>query len=218
MNEDSADPGQIHAKGILALGIHPHIHRLYLRGLPLYEVRELAHEVVYRGRVFEVWRETYRGHVVEKVVYRGAVVIVPVEGDRLLLIRQYRPVVGEYLYEFPAGTLEPGESPEECALRELEEETGYRASILEKLGSFYSSPGYSTEVLHAYLATGLKRGSARPDEDEEIEGIVTFGVEELLRMVRDGEIKDAKTVTAFTLYLLRKSKDDIQTNNRNSLP
>ena len=174
-------------------------------------------EWVYRGRVVSLKVsviETERGpRKLEVVVHPGAVVIMPLlDSERVVLVEQYRHAVGERTLEFPAGTIEEGEEPRECALRELREETGYVAGALEFLGSFFASPGYSTEVLHAYLAMGLEKGSAKPDEDEEIEEIVAFSVEELLRMIRDGEIKDAKTVTAFTLYLLKKSKH-IQMNS-----
>jgi ADP-ribose pyrophosphatase len=111
----------------------------------------------------------------------------------VLLIRQYRYAVGEMIWELPAGMLEPGELPEVCAERELEEETGYRAARIEPLCHFYSTPGATNEVLHVYLATGLTPGGAHPEADERIQVIPTAW-EDALAMVASGEIRDGKTI------------------------
>lgn len=130
----------------------------------------------------------------------GAVAVVAVdERGRVLMERQYRPSVGEWLYEIPAGTLEPGEEPEETARRELVEETGYEPGGLRPLARFYSSPGVSTEMLYIYAAGGLREVGARPEEDEVIE-VRWVPLEEALEMIKRGEIRDCKTLAGLLLY------------------
>lgn len=169
-------------------------------------VERISSETIYRGRVFEVRRDRVRirgrSIVREVVVHPGAAAILPILSDgKILLIRQYRYPVDENLLEIPAGTLEEGENPEECALRELEEETGYKAGRLMLLTSFYMAPGYSSEYLRLYLAEDLERGVQRPEIDEEIE-LVEMGLEEALKAVREGLIKDSKTIIALLYYQL----------------
>lgn len=169
-------------------------------------VERISSESIYRGRVFEVKRDEIRVRgrsiVREVVIHPGAAAILPIlPNGRILLIRQYRYPVDETLLEIPAGTLEKGESPEECARRELEEETGYRAGRLRLLASFYMAPGYSSEYLRLYLAEELERGERRPEVDEEIE-LTEMGLEEALKAVRDGLIRDSKTIIALLYYHL----------------
>lgn len=124
----------------------------------------------------------------------GAVVIVPLTDDlQVRLVRQYRSAVEEFLLELPAGTLEPNESPEQAAPRELAEETGDRAAHWERLAGFYTVPGICDEYLHLFLATGLTPGQTNQEFDEFIE-VVTLPLEEALDMVKSGEIRDAKTI------------------------
>ena len=153
------------------------------------------------ARVYDVVRG--REKAFDALLHPGAVAIVAVEGEKVLLERQYRPVVGEWLYEIPAGTLEPGESPEETARRELEEETGYRPGWLRKLVEFYSSPGVSTEKLIVYLAGSLTPARQRLEEDEVIE-VEWVSLEEALEMIRDGRIRDAKTLIGLLYYELAR--------------
>lgn len=130
---------------------------------------------VYRGRVLNLRVDTVRlpdgqQTIREIVEHRGAVAVVALdENDNVLLIKQHRYAVGQDLIELPAGTLEPDESPLECAARELEEETGYRAGQLEPLVSIYPTPGYATEVIHLFIARHLQTGPSRPEMDEYIE-------------------------------------------------
>ena len=161
---------------------------------------------IYSGRVVKLDVDRVRlpdgGESVREVVrHAGAVVILPLFDDgRIVLVRQFRyPVEGELL-ECPAGTLESGEDPQLCAERELVEETGWRARRMEGLGSFYSSPGFTDEVLHSFIATGLNmaEGGAAPEDDEFIEA-VELPAEEAISMARQGEIRDAKTLA--TLFL-----------------
>ena len=130
----------------------------------------------------------------EIIRHPGACVIVPLLDDgRICLIKNWRIAAGQTLVELPAGTLEPPEPPEKTALRELIEETGYRAQSLEFLHAFFLSPGILDEQMHLYLATGLTPGEAAREEGEEIENwLVPF--DDAVQMVASGEIRDAKTI------------------------
>jgi ADP-ribose pyrophosphatase len=135
----------------------------------------------------------------EVVEHPGAVAILPLLGmERILLLKQYRPAIGKWIYEIPAGTVEKGESLLRCARRELEEETGYRAKRMEKLFEMYLAPGYSTEKLHSFLASGLCPTSPRRDWGEEIK-VVETTLPKALEMIKANRIQDAKT-TATLLY------------------
>lgn len=137
----------------------------------------------------------------ESVEYVGSVAILPLlDKENIILLRQYRPVVREWIYEIPAGTLEPGESPYECAMRELEEETGYKPSKLTKLFEMYIAPGYSTEKLHSFLALDLQPGVFKPSRGEEIE-IEKKPLPEVIKMIKTNEIYDAKTIATILYYL-----------------
>jgi ADP-ribose pyrophosphatase len=130
----------------------------------------------------------------EVVVHPGAVAMVPMlEDGRVVMIRQYRHPAGRLLYELPAGTLEPGETPEACAQRELAEEIGYEAGRLRLLFSLYLAPGYSTECIHVFVATGLRPTSSRPEGDEHVEPLVV-PLEEAVAMVGRGEVRNAAAV------------------------
>jgi len=132
----------------------------------------------------------------EVVEHRGASVIIPLlENNQVLLVRQYRYAVGRELLEIPAGTCDDGESPDNCARRELQEETGFTCEELEKILECYVAPGYSTEKISFYLAKGLKRTRQNPDEDERI-AVESLPIQTALAKIRNGEICDAKTVCA----------------------
>ena len=132
----------------------------------------------------------------EVVEHRGAAAIVPLlDGNNVILVRQYRYAIASDLLEIPAGTLERGESPYECARRELEEETGYRCGELEKMLECYVAPGYSMEKIHFFLARQLVRAQMRTEEDEQIK-IEVLPIVSALEKIRSGEIQDAKTVCA----------------------
>ena len=122
--------------------------------------------------------------------------IVPViEENLIVFVRQYRYPIGVDLLEIPAGTCDDGESPEDCARRELEEETGFKCGELEKILECYVAPGYSTEKLHFYLARKLTRTKQNPDEDESL-SIEVIPLPSALDKIRDGKICDAKTICA----------------------
>lgn len=139
-------------------------------------------------------------HVREICVHPGAVVILPILPDgRVLLIRNLRYTVGEYLLELPAGTLEPGEAPMNCAGRELIEETGYLARRLKPLASFYASPGILTEKMHTFVATDLVPQAGEKDEGEEIEP-QPMTWDEAMDAIRAGQIVDSKTIATLLYY------------------
>jgi ADP-ribose pyrophosphatase len=133
-------------------------------------------------------------------VHPGAVVVLPiVDAENILLIRNRRYAVNETLVELPAGTLERGEDPMNCAGRELVEETGFLAGRLKPLGDFYTSPGILSEKMYAFAAYDLTRAKASPDEGEEID-IAPASLEEAIDMIRYGQIKDAKTIATLLMY------------------
>jgi ADP-ribose pyrophosphatase len=163
----------------------------------------LSTNVLHRYRIFAIVEQELRlssgRTVVRQVVqHPGAVVIIPQLADsRLMLIAQYRFAVGETLLEFPAGTLEPGEAPMDCARRELIEETGYRAEHWRALGIMYPSPGYCDETQHLFVATGLVPEHAAGDEDEIIE-VKRLTAQEVERAIADGALVDAKSTAAYS--------------------
>ena len=131
----------------------------------------------------------------------GAAVILPILGDgRVVLIRNRRWPIEETLWELPAGTLDPGESPAICAARELEEETGYRATDITPLVDIYPCSGVSTEKMFCFVATGLGPGTQRLDETEEIE-VHPKSREEIRALITTGEIPDAKTLAILLLWM-----------------
>jgi ADP-ribose pyrophosphatase len=156
---------------------------------------------VYDGRILnlrvdQVVLDGGRATTREIVEHLGAAAIVPITEDgSVVLVRQYRYAVSADLLEVPAGTLEAGETPEECAARELEEETGYRSAQLMKVMEFFPAPGYTTEKIHVYLARGLRRTEAKTEEDEQIT-VEILPIATALDKVRSGEIRDAKSICA----------------------
>jgi ADP-ribose pyrophosphatase len=131
----------------------------------------------------------------EVIRHPGAVAIVVLDDAKnVLLVRQYRAAAGKILLEIPAGTLNPGEVPLTCALRELQEETGFRAEKLDTLGGIYTAPGYTTEFIHLFYATGLIESRLNMDEDEFIE-VERVPFTEALAMIDRGEIADGKSVS-----------------------
>lgn len=170
--------------------------------------RLVASEVIHRGRYLEVRVETTERadgsrHRRDVVRHPGAVAVVALdESDRLLLVRQWRQPAGRTLLEIPAGTLDRDpvsgaiEDPELASRRELEEETGYRAGSWEKLGAFWTAPGFASELMHLYLATDLVtagQGRLTPDEDEALD-LVRLPVADALAAAERGDILDAKTL------------------------
>lgn len=137
------------------------------------------------------------------VKHPGSAVMMAMDGqNRILLVKQFRLPAEQYLWELPAGRLDPGETPLEAAKRELREETGYQARQWAELAEFWASPGYVREKMNVFLATDLTEGAQEPMEDERIE-IRWFDKDEVGRMIRSGEISDAKTMIGYLMYLHR---------------
>jgi ADP-ribose pyrophosphatase len=154
---------------------------------------------IYRGKRLRVVKEMYRlpsGRVKERIVVHpgDAAAMLPIDGETCILLRQYRFAIGEYICEAPAGTVDPGETPLETARRELVEETGLAGGEFIPRGFIYTTPGFTTERIHLFEVRGLAPSPGHAgDEDEEIE-VVRVPFREVLAMVRDGRIRDAKTI------------------------
>jgi ADP-ribose pyrophosphatase len=169
----------------------------------------LKQRLFYKGRKFNF--EVNRLRLPNKaegewecIRHPGGALAVPVTSEgKLILVRQYRFAVQGRILEFPAGTVEPNEDPQETVKREIEEETGYRAHNWEKLGEFFIAPGYSDEIIYAYLAKDLEKLETPPEqeEDEDIE-TVFFTPEELEKAILEGEPVDAKSISSF--FMARK--------------
>lgn len=167
-------------------------------------MERIRSEEIYRGRVITVQRDTLRTEdgrelVRDVVAHPGAVVVVAVDGDELLFVRQYRYAAGESMLELVAGTCEPGEEPLVTADRELQEEAGFKAGKLRKIGEFFSAPGFCSELLHLYLAEDLTPSRLPGDEDEEIE-VERLSLDEAVGLCLSGQVRDAKTLAGVLLY------------------
>lgn len=164
--------------------------------------KTIDHRTMYEGKLLHVYFDeveisgkTYRREVVS---HPGAAAVIPVtENKEILFVKQYRYPVKRELLEIPAGKLDEAEDPSHCALRELEEETGYIGNIRE-LGYIYTTPGFSDEKIYLYLADHLVYTQQRLDEGEYLE-VLKIPVEEVFEMIRDGRIYDAKTIAAVAM-------------------
>ncbi|MBI4833878.1 MAG: NUDIX hydrolase [Planctomycetes bacterium] len=160
---------------------------------------------IYKGSLFSLRQAviSYNGKSFkrENVVHPGAVVIITQTNDgKIILVKQFRYSARQELWELPAGTLGKGEKPLDCAKRELAEETGFKAESFRKLSRFYPCPGYSSEILHLYLAKKLSPTYAVPDEDENIKTGI-FSRAQIENLLKKGKIVDAKTIIGLMLWL-----------------
>lgn len=166
--------------------------------------KELSSKLVFDGNLLKVYSdkvELPNGKEAEReyIKHPGAVAVVPItEGGKIVLVRQYRYATGKALLEIPAGKLDKGEKPEECALRELEEETGYVAKKLQKLSSIYTTPGFTDEIIHLYIAENLTFAKQNLDEDEFL-NVEIYTKDEVKKMIMDGRINDSKSMLALLL-------------------
>lgn len=163
--------------------------------------KTLSSEYIYKGKILNLRRDKVeipgangKTSTREVVEHKGAVAIVAIDSmGRVILEKQFRKAAEEILIEIPAGKLEGEEEPESCALRELEEETGFIPGNIRHLTTIYSSPGFTNEKIHIYMATDLTKGSVHPDEDERID-LIYVSLNEAIDMINNGDIRDAKTV------------------------
>jgi ADP-ribose pyrophosphatase len=181
------------------------------------EVAEvLSSEVSYKGPLFRVTRDRIKEpggneSIREVVRHNGSVVILAIDSSKskkdpwVVIERQYRHAAGQYLWELPAGKLEPGEEPLTGAQRELQEETGYRAKKWKLLIEYWASPGFLGESMKLYLAEGLIAGEAHPEEDEKID-FRLVKLSEVLKKIAKGEIQDGKTLVGTLLYAKKLKK------------
>ncbi len=166
------------------------------------EEKTITSEKVFEGKIIDLRVETvslpdgntaYR----ELVDHPGGVGILAVTEDgRIPLVKQYRKPIEKFTWEIPAGKLDKGEKPIVCGIRELEEETGYKADNIVSLGHIYPSPGFANEITYMFFADKLTRGNVNPDEDEFLD-VKEFSFDEVREMILSNEINDAKTVAAF---------------------
>lgn len=169
-----------------------------------YEEKTLAKKHIYTGNIINVDLLTValpdgRQATRDIVTHPGASVVVPLnENGEIYMVRQFRKPIESVSLELPAGKLDPGEDPRTCAIRELKEETGLNARELTHLTSIHTTPGFSNEVLHLYVATGLSEGDSCADEDEFI-STEKYTADELFDLVLKGEITDAKTIIGILL-------------------
>ncbi|NPA24010.1 MAG: NUDIX hydrolase [Crenarchaeota archaeon] len=167
---------------------------------------------IYEGRIIRLCRyviETPEGLQERDIVeHRGAVAMLAfVKDNTILLEYRYRPALDKHIYELPAGILKPGESIEECAKRELLEETGYEARRIEKLISFYPTPGYTNEIIHIVIMRDLERREkpqAEMSPEEKYMEIREVDIDTALEMIRRGEIVDGKTIIGILAYEMLK--------------
>ncbi len=168
----------------------------------------LTTERIYSGRVVnlevsEVELPDGKHQKREIIRHVGASAVVALDDDnRLLLVRQYRVAADKVMLEIPAGLLNPAEDPMAAAVREFQEETGYKPTNIQPLGGFHTAPGYTTEYIHLYFATGLVESRLTGDEDEFIE-VERLTFDEAMSLINTGEITDAKTIIALLLVAQR---------------
>ncbi len=162
-------------------------------------------EIIYRGKVFDLQVDeiTYNSGnkgIREIAIHAGGAVVLPLKDDgKIIMVRQFRYPFNKFMLELPAGKLDKGEDPFNCAYRELEEETGYKSDNIIKLGAICTTPGFCSEILHLYLARDLVTGKHNREEGEAGMEVFEFSIEELETKIRNGEITDAKTICAFHL-------------------
>ena len=162
---------------------------------------------VYKGRVLSLSLYTLsvnkRKVTREVIEHPGAAAILAIEDGKIVLVRQYRFPHG-YVLEIPAGTLEKGEKPLKCAHRELREETGYTAKKMTPLIKYYPSIGYNMEIIHCYLASGIKKAGDLQLDQDEIMSVVKIDFNKVLKMISSGKITDSKTICAVLTYAVNK--------------
>lgn len=171
-----------------------------------FEEITLSTTPVFQGKVISLQVDEVRlpnGQTATREIIKhpGAVAVIALIGDKMLVVEQYRKPLEKCLVEIPAGKLDPGEEPLEAAKRELEEETGYRCGSIRLVCSFYTSPGFADEILHLYIAEELTKGEAHLDEDEFLD-CDAITLEQAERYIAEGRIGDVKTIMAVYAWRL----------------
>jgi len=157
--------------------------------------------VVFDIQVDQIIYDSGNESVREVVIHNGGAVVLPVTDEgKLVLVKQFRYPFQKFLIESPAGKLEKGEDPYECAARELTEETGYDSENITKLGEIYTSPGFCDEILYLYLATNLTAGDHNREEGEYGMETYEYSLAEVDEMIKNGKIVDAKTIAIISHY------------------
>lgn len=164
----------------------------------------LKHDVLFEGRVLNLYKDLIQydegqTDIREVVEHYGGSAVLAVIDNSLILVKQYRHPLKNFVYELPAGKLNLDEDPLGCAKRELKEETGYTATNWEKIISFHTTPGYSSEKLNIYLATNLTKGEQELELGERNLQVVTVGFIDALKMIKNEEITDSKTIIGILL-------------------
>jgi ADP-ribose pyrophosphatase len=160
----------------------------------------LPRSKVFNGKLIKVYKSNRKlpndkiGYF-EEVEHPGAALIVPFLKGKIVLIKQYRAVIDKYIWELPAGKLDPGETPYSCAKREITEETGYKVKNLKKIGVIYTTPGFCDEVIHIYRADCVDKKDRNLDSDEIID-VELLSKAEIKKLFKTGKIDDAKTIAA----------------------
>lgn len=177
--------------------------------MPNKDYKTIKSELKFKGEVFDVYLDTIQlpgGEVVtrEYTRHKGAVAVVAcTDENKIILVNQYRHPTKGYVLEIPAGKLDQGEDPKTCAIRELEEETGYLCQDIVRLTSLYTTPGYSGELLHLYFASNLRSGKIKREEGEEIYlEVMEISLDEVLSLIKEEKIKDGKTICGVCLALI----------------
>lgn len=164
---------------------------------------------IFKGKIIDLSVESVtlpNGNTaeLELITHPGAAAVVPLKSDgQVVLIRQYRHAVGGFIYEIPAGKLHPGEDPRECAVREVEEEIGYKVGVLEPLLSFFTTPGFTDEIIHIFVGKDLTPGTQNLGVDEVLE-IIEMPLAKTIDLINDGTIKDGKTIIGLQTVFLAK--------------
>jgi ADP-ribose pyrophosphatase len=172
------------------------------------EEKTVSSETIYQGKIIDLKIDRVElpdGQFSQREIVKhpGAVAIIAVTKDnKIVLVSQYRKALERTLVEIPAGKLEKGEDPLDCARRELEEDTGYKPSHLEHVTSFYTSPGFADELIHLYYTVELEKGTQHTDQDEFVE-LMEVTLDEALEFIKSEEIYDAKTAFAIQYLQLR---------------
>jgi len=163
---------------------------------------------IFKGRIIDLSVETVtlpNGATAELeiITHPGAAAVVPMKDETtVVMIRQYRHAVGGFIYEIPAGKLHPGEDPRECAVREVEEEIGYKVGNLEPLLSFFTTPGFTNEVIHIFLGKDLQPGTQDLGTDEVLE-VLEMPIDKAIALIKEGTIRDGKTIIGLQMAYLQ---------------